>query len=199
MHKLIFAAAMLVMLGFLASANAQGGIGTSTIVIKNTSVSMAPGGSTGLDYTVQLSSGSTWGTTISAANQSYLNSKGITLSFSNSYGDPTYSGVLTISAAAGAVPGAYSIELYATGDDPTTSPTYLTLDIMRTVNQTAPSTSSVNAPPSTTASSVTTSYTTPIPQTTKQPQGNSTAKYVGIAIVAIIVVAIAAYFLMRKK
>ncbi|MGC8496032.1 MAG: hypothetical protein ACP5MX_02395 [Candidatus Micrarchaeia archaeon] len=105
------------------------GYGTSEITLNATQVTLVQGASVKVQYSVKLYSGSTWGTTISLENSSALSSEGLSASFSNSYGDPTYTGIMTISASANAQPGNYVAYIEATGDDPSISPAILNINV----------------------------------------------------------------------
>ena len=95
-------------------------IGTSSITLSKNSVSIAAGSSTTDSYTVKLTSGSAWGTSLSSNSLS-----GFTISFSNSGGDPTYTGTMTVSIASTVSDGTYHVYVNATGDDPSSSPAVL--------------------------------------------------------------------------
>lgn len=187
----VFAFAVLMGMAF------AGGIGTSTISVNSSSVTVSQGHSASVAYTVKLASGSTWGTMISANDSTALEGKGITLKFSNSYMDPTYSGVLMISISSAAVPGNYTIGLIATGDDPSTAQTNITLMV--------PSAPIVNKSQTNATSSVSSSIvSTTVPSTTISSSPASgkpssyTYAYVAIAMVIIVVIIVAA-LLMRRK
>lgn len=129
------AAVLLVMVMVSFGVAGAAGIGSSQILLSSSTATVNAGSSASVGYTVKLVSGTPWGTTISAADASQLSSEGISLSFSNSYADPTYSGTMTITASGSAKAGTYSVTLQATGDDPSTSTTTLSLAVK------APSTS----------------------------------------------------------
>ena len=181
----------------LSGAPLAAGIGTSTISVNSSSISVAPGHSAVVAYTVSLASGSTWGTTISASNQATLNGDGITLSFSRSYGDPTYTGDLTVLLSSTAVPGNYTISLIATGDDPSSGPANISLSVMSPVlTSNTPATSASN----TTIPSTTVPSTTTIAASIYTP-GKSSIDYgaIAAAIAIVIIVAIVACLLRRKR
>lgn len=145
-------------MAFLAfQSYAANGIGTSSISLNTSSVSLYPGSNALVSYTVKLASGSTWGTTISASNASALASEGVSLSFSNSYADPTYSGTLTVAAASSATPGKYTASIVATGDDPSSAPALLSIDVL-SPKSSSKNTTSKNT--TTTANTTTTVNTT---------------------------------------
>lgn len=106
-------------------AIAATGYGTSSIVLSKSTINLTQGGSTSVNYTVNLASGSTWGTNLNVANSAQLLPNGISVKLSNSYGDPPYSGILTVYANSTSKKGLYNIVLSATGDDPSTNNTIL--------------------------------------------------------------------------
>ncbi len=88
-------------------------IGSSKIMVSEKVLNVTAGSGVYDNYTVKLVSGTTWGT--------YMNYKtinGISVSFSNSGGDPTYTGTMYIHVSNNVSPGKYTLSLYATGDDP---------------------------------------------------------------------------------
>ena len=105
------------------------GYGTSSISLSSSAVRIAPGNSTTVNFSVNLSSGNTWGTTLVLANQRQLNSEGISIGISNDYADPPYSGTLTITTSSSASSGTYNAVLEATGDDPSTSHCYVKCNV----------------------------------------------------------------------
>ena len=113
----------------LIGTSAAAGIGISSIIVNSSSASVAAGNSASIAYIVNLTSGSPWGTTIAASNAGALSSDGITLSFSDSYGDPTYSGTLSIATSPSTPSGVYNISLSATGDDPSSAPAMIALTV----------------------------------------------------------------------
>ncbi|MGC8537440.1 MAG: hypothetical protein ACP5MZ_00445 [Candidatus Micrarchaeia archaeon] len=139
------AAAVIVALIAISSGYAYAsGIGASQIQINPSTASVHAGSSTSVGYTVRLTSGTTWGTTISAADASQLSSDGISISFSNSYADPTYSGTMTITTSSSTKAGTYNVTLEATGDDPSTSTTTLSLVVL--APSSSPSTTTTTVP-----------------------------------------------------
>ena len=108
---------------------AQYGYGTSNITLSRYSVTMVNGGTAKINYSVNLASGSTWGTTLSVNDNNYLLSHGISTSLSKTLGDPTYTGVLDINVAPSTPKGVYQVVLQATGDAPSAHNTTLTLTI----------------------------------------------------------------------
>ncbi|MGC8618715.1 MAG: hypothetical protein ACP5UZ_08300 [Thermoplasmata archaeon] len=113
---ILFSAVMLAILLFSVAVPMQtafASIGTSTIQVSPSELSIVAGGSAQANYTVALSSGTTWGTSIN-----YKAPSGITASFSNPAGDPTFSGKMTVTVSSSVSVGTYILKLYATGDDP---------------------------------------------------------------------------------
>jgi cobalamin biosynthesis Mg chelatase CobN len=82
-----------------------------------------------MQYTVNLASGSTWGTSISVSNAGSLAGQGTSISFSNPSADPPFSGTATITTSPTTPAGSYQIQLVATGDDPSSSTTTFTLTV----------------------------------------------------------------------
>ncbi len=100
-------------------------IGTSSISLNKTSVTIKSGGSVTVSYNVKLSSGKSWGTKIGSNSLS-----GISVSFSKGYADPPYSGTATISVASSVNNGTYTLSFSATGDDPSSSSTSLHVNVI---------------------------------------------------------------------
>ena len=165
-----------------SSAYAASSYGTSTIVLNKTTVDIALGGSAAVGYSVNLSSGKTWGTNFIVDNQSALQQNGIYLSPSVSAGEPPFSGVLSVRLTQYAKPGTYIAALSATGDDPSTSDAMLTI----VVSQSAP----VNNSGSSTGQ-----------PTGQQAQGASGSPgWIYALAIAIVIIAVAAFlFFGRKK
>ena len=124
--------------------------GTSTITLGTSSVSVTPGTSASDSYTVNLASGSPWGTSLSS---NYLS--GFTISFSNSGGDPPYTGTMTVAVASSVSDGTYHVYINATGDDPSSSPAVLSVSVTGHASSTTP-------PPSSPSKSFTALYGTDI-------------------------------------
>ena len=137
------------------------GYGTSSISLASSSASLRPGNGTSVGYTVSLASGSMWGTTLSVANSGQLATEGITVSLSNTYADPTYTGTMSVGTSKTAHAGSYSVVLTATGDDPSTSNATFALTVLAPPATTVQTTIS-----NTTKSQTTTVQTTVIPLTT---------------------------------
>jgi hypothetical protein len=131
-----------IVLTVLASGVYAAGYGTSSITLSSSSVNLNAGSNVRVNYTVNLASGNTWGTTLAVTNNNQLATQGITTSMSNPSGDPPFSGILTITASASAAPGPYTVTLAATGDDPSTSDANLALNVagMGANSTTAPTT-----------------------------------------------------------
>lgn len=158
--KLLIVPLLLVM-AFVPLAFSQG-YGTSAITLSTYNATVLQGSQYTLQYTIKLYSGSTWGTSISLENASALSAKGISASFSNAYGDPPYSGTMTISVASSTQARNYTLNIVATGDDPSIAPAVLHLTVQNlstvatSVQSTSPTTiQKVAAPLLTTVNSVT--------------------------------------------
>ncbi len=120
-------AAFIVLLATIPLSFSQYGYGTSSVSFANSSVSIAPGTSASVDFTIALATGSPWGTTANIANAAQLSSEGIAVSAKPSYGDPTYSGAVTITVSSSTAPGTYTVSMNATGDDPSSNTASLTV------------------------------------------------------------------------
>ena len=125
-------------------------IGSSSITLGKDSVSIAVGSSTTVSYTVKLTSGKPWSTSLSSNSLS-----GFTVSFSNSGGDPTYTGTMTVLVASTVSDGTYHLSISATGDDPSSSPAVLSVSVTGHPSSTTP-------PPVTPSKSFTALYGTDI-------------------------------------
>lgn len=125
-------------------------VGTSSVSLNTTSITVAQNTSYHVSYKVTLISGSTWGTFIESSGPS-----NISISFSKSEGDPTFSGTATVSPTSSANIGNYSISFKATGDDPSTNTVVLNVSIIKgktvttSPTPTPPPTKSSPPPPST--------------------------------------------------
>ncbi len=142
MNKLTLVTCIIVILFFVSMSgiSAASSIGTSTITLSANSVTIPQGSSTTVGYKVALSSGTTWGTTISASAPS-----GISVSFSDPEGDPTFTGTATISVSSSLSPGQYTLTFKATGDDPSTNSPSLTVNVTAVQNVSGKSSISVSA------------------------------------------------------
>ncbi|MGC8516312.1 MAG: hypothetical protein ACP5MT_00215 [Candidatus Acidifodinimicrobium sp.] len=117
----VFSAVLLVGVVYAA------GYGTSKISLTRYSVNVSQGGTATVGFTVSLATGSTWGTSVNIVpSNSY-----VTLSPNPSYGDPSYSGNITINVAGDTPPGEYTFNISATGDDPSTSPVSLIIYVSK--------------------------------------------------------------------
>lgn len=105
------------------------GYGTSSISLSKSSVNVLPGSSATINYTVNLATGNTWGTNLAVNDQTLLSNKSITISLSDSSGDPPFSGKMTVTVSPSTASGTYGIVLSATGDDPSTSNATLMLNV----------------------------------------------------------------------
>ncbi|MHB1830421.1 MAG: hypothetical protein ACYCO0_03425 [Candidatus Micrarchaeaceae archaeon] len=107
---------ILAALGISGLASAYG-LGTSSIQFQHGNVSIYSNGTVYANYSINLSSGSTWGSTLNLTNAVYLQSKGISITLSAAAGDPTFGGYAQITTK-GTLPGRYNAIMSVTGDDP---------------------------------------------------------------------------------
>ncbi|MGP6207969.1 hypothetical protein ACNF42_08090 [Cuniculiplasma sp. SKW3] len=108
----------------LTGISSGSSIGSSTISLSSSSITVQQGSSQSVSYTVTLTSGTTWGTEITASSPT-----GISVSLSNPSGDPTFSGTADISVASSVSPGTYTVTFKATGDDPSTNSPSLSVQV----------------------------------------------------------------------
>ena len=118
--------------------------GSSTITLNTSSITVEKGSTYKVSYTVKLASGSPWGTTVGTSQPS-----GMTVSTSTGTQDPTFSGTASISPSSSMALGTYTVNFSASGDDPTNSPTALTVHVINGTSSTSPS------PPGTTTTPTT--------------------------------------------
>ncbi len=97
--------------------------GTSSIALLRPTIKVAQGSSNSTNFTVNLATGSSGPTNLNFINGSTLRSSyGITSSaYLNSFGYPTYKGVINIAAGSSTPTGIYNLWLNATGYDPASS------------------------------------------------------------------------------
>ncbi len=190
---------VLAIVALLAMANGvfAYGYGTSSISLGSYGTSMMNGNSTSVSYTVNLASGSTWGTMLNVVNSQQLDSQGIAVTLSPSSGDPPFSGTMSIKVGAAAQAGNYSIVLSATGDDPSSSNATFALSVLSATPTTTAQTTTTNATNSqTTTLKLTTTVRQPTTTanystggTTYYGPGNSTAQLASSALIVIIILA----------
>ncbi|MCY0851279.1 MAG: hypothetical protein OWQ34_00870 [Thermoplasma acidophilum] len=138
--KTILIVIAVVMVTLMTPAVALAASGTSSISVTPTSLSIPAGSSGTFSYKVNLVSGSTWGTSVSASAPS-----GITVSFSSGLSDPPFSGTATVVVAKSVAPGTYTVQISASGDDPSSSPATVTVDVTNaTVSSPPPVTPAVH-------------------------------------------------------
>lgn len=125
---------------FMIPAVHAQGYGTSIISVNSTNITAYAGSTVELQYTTKLYTGSTWGTTMQYSNATALAASGINAHFSNAYGDPTFTGIFSITISNSTPVGTYSIELSATGDDPSVQPTSVLLNVISSKPVTTPTT-----------------------------------------------------------
>lgn len=100
--------------GVLAQDYGSSGTGTSVLSINPQSLTVRQGRSATAKVTVKLASGKTWGTNLQATALP----SGVTVVFDPASGEPDFGSTMTVKVAATAPPGAYTIKVQATGDDP---------------------------------------------------------------------------------
>jgi hypothetical protein len=91
-----------------------GGTGQSTLAFDPGSLTVAQGETGDARVMVTLASGRSWGTNLKVLEAP----RGITVTFAPSAGEPTFESKMRIRVSAGVAPGAYTVRLQATGDDP---------------------------------------------------------------------------------
>ncbi|MDE1825595.1 MAG: hypothetical protein KGH61_04410 [Candidatus Micrarchaeota archaeon] len=185
------------------------GYGTSSISFAQGSLNLMAGASGSVGYTVNLASGSTWGTDFVIADQSQLASEGIMVRASAASGDPPYSGTLSVSLGSGVSAGKYSIVAMATGDDPSSGNATLTLNVaaaQTTVQQTTTVQAANGANGTTTAQPKTTIIPTPAqsvngtayPTVSYQPAPGSGLGLIAGALIIIILI-VTGYLVAARK
>lgn len=126
-NRRYFTLSLLAILSAIIPYSSAYGYGTSSISFAQQNVSIAAGSSSNANYTVNLATGQSWGTTLQLAKAA---PSGITVSISHpsNYSVP-FSGYLTIQVAASTAPGQYPLVFMATGDDPTTQNATLMVNV----------------------------------------------------------------------
>ncbi len=170
------------------------GYGTSNISLSAGNVSIYRGGNATLGFTVNLTSGNAWGTTVEVANERQLKADGITFSISNAQGIPPYSGTLTATASSNAGYGTYNAVITAAGNDPSEHNATLSISVVRETTTTLPTTTANASPVSTATTTMYQNVTAPSPVTGFPGWG-----YAAVAVIAIAVAAAAAYLMRGKK
>ncbi|MCL4350310.1 MAG: hypothetical protein M1535_02555 [Candidatus Thermoplasmatota archaeon] len=112
-------------------------IGSSTITLNTTSITVEKGSTYKVSYTVKLTSGTKWGTYVGTSQPS-----GISVSTSTGIQDPTFSGTASISPSTSMAIGTYTVSFSASGDDPTSSSTALTVHVINGTSASSPPSSS---------------------------------------------------------
>ena len=155
---------------FVAQVSAYG-LGTSTIILNRSNVSLVSGQSFNLKYNVTLVTGNTWGTIVNVTNQTTLSKNGITIALNTGQQDPPYSGTASITVSSTAQLGIYKLAFFATGDDPTSNPTIFTLDIVKLSNNYNLTTTSTKNNTANTTSATVQSTSVPVTTTGSNPGG----------------------------
>ena len=140
------------------------GYGTSSVSMSRGSASVPQGGGSSVNYTVNLASGNTWGTTLSVVNNNQLSSQGIMVSLSNPSGDPPFSGTMAVTTSSSTPAGTYNVTLAAAGDDPSTSNADYMLTVLAPAT-TVQTTTVGSGNKTTTAQQTTSQATTSVQQT----------------------------------
>lgn len=147
--KLTGAIGALILALALVGTVSAAGYGTSSISLSSNSANVIAGNAITVNYTVNLASGSTWGTTLNVQASSALASRGIKVDLSNTYGEPPYSGTMSVSTNASTAPSTYAIILQATGDDPSVNNASFVLTVLSTaapiVTTVKPNSSTINS------------------------------------------------------
>jgi len=171
---------------------AQYGYGTSSVTLSQYTVNVQNGGFLSVNYTVNLVSGNTWGSTINVVNSKQLLSEGISTTLSKTTGNPPFNGNILISISPSSTKGAYQIILNVTGDDPSAGNTTLNLNILAP-GETAPTTTTV-VPLTNLSQGATTSVnqssTTQVASRGYVPPLTQDATLLIIGIVAILIIAL---------
>jgi hypothetical protein len=115
---------LFIFLTSITGISAASAIGSSTIQLSTNSITVQQGSSQSVGYTVSLSSGTSWGTDLTASSPS-----GISVSLSTPSGDPTFSGKATVSVSSSVSPGNYTVTFKASGDDPSTNSPVLSVHV----------------------------------------------------------------------
>jgi hypothetical protein len=172
--------------------NAQG-YGTSMIVLSQTILNVTPGATASIDYTVELASGSTWGTTLVVTNAAQLQQQGITVNMSNPSGDPPYSGVLTVATSQTTGSRIYTITLAAIGDDPS----QVNVELLVNVDPSAVTTTIAAPGQTTTVAQATSTVMTTVSQTYYPSTGSELA--VASSALIFVIAVVTAYLAVRWK
>ncbi len=109
----LLVAAAMVVTPLIITETAFASTGSSTVIITPSELNITAGQSAVANFTVKLTTGTTWGTSLA-----YNSPTGITLTFNPNTGDPTFSGKVDVSVAQTVAAGSYVVKVYATGDDP---------------------------------------------------------------------------------
>jgi hypothetical protein len=198
----------MVMVSFAASSTV---IGVASVTLNQTHLFLYLNSTTHINYTVTLYNGTAGNTTMGVTPLKptvALLQNGVNIGFSNPSGIPPFSGVLTVSIAANAIPGNYIAGVETGGADNSRHgfPSLFITVYNRTapVTTTAPTTT-IKPTNTTTVTSVaptTTPTTVPPPTTTVAPTPTlnpNLLTYLIVAIVIIIVIAVIIYLAIRRR
>ncbi|MGC8680079.1 MAG: hypothetical protein ACP5T6_02155 [Candidatus Micrarchaeia archaeon] len=195
--------------------------GTVNIILNKYNITMMPNQTESVNFTVILTSGEAWGTTVKIMNSQDFSTNGIGISISNPYNKPNFTGSIMISLLpiqSGFItykvkPGVYPIVLAAVSGDVSTHNTTLYLNVVNKtvsnsttitkITNTTSSTSKTNTSKSSNSTSVASTSPTPSSNTsskstttTQKQQGSNNTLLIG-AIIIIIIIALA--FIWKKK
>ncbi len=173
----------------LAPLSGAFGYGTSSISFSQQSITVAPGSTTNVSYTVNLASGNAWGTNLNLINAAQLAGAGVSVTISNPSGNPPYSGYLIVHAPSNQ--GSWTLMFNATGDDPSVVNANLTL-----ISQTPTTTTKTETTAPTTTATTTSGYNSIMQKSSYLTLGALTTLLIVIIIATLIV---AAYFILRLK
>ncbi len=119
-----------ILFGLFLGINFGAPLGYSHINV-STQIPIIPvGGNNTLNYSVNLTSGVGFLTSINISNQGALAAQGIKVVISNVSGEPPFFGVMNIYAKSNTTPGPYIINLSANGGDPTINKTEIYVNIV---------------------------------------------------------------------
>lgn len=214
-------ASLLIFLGLLLSVPAvYAASSMSNIVLSKYNLTLAPGTTGAVTYTVNLANGAAGGTSLNVADSGKLTANGIDITLSNPSGTPSFSGKLLVTLSSGTQTGSYSVILQAIGEDPSVKNVTLTLNVSSsqptkvqttTIQPTTNTTKPVGGTSSTNTSSAsgnTPSSNSSINSTSQNHQASSSSgslyslgssSLLVIAIIIIIIILITAAYLARKR
>ena len=159
------------------------GLGTSRITLQEYNASIAPIGNLQIGYNISMVNGSIWGTTLNIVNAAQLSAEGISINITNNGRSPPFSGFLEITMN-NAKAGKYSIQINATGDDPSISNALLDLLV---TNKTGSVSQTTNSSGTTNPGGPVATGEYPGPLTRKTNSSGTTIAYVIVGLLLFIV------------